>query len=389
MPHYHVIIIGAGAAGLMCAQIAAKRGKSVLLIEHTAHIGEKIRISGGGRCNFTNIGTTPQNYISANPHFAASALTRYTPQDFLKLIGKHHIAYHEKTLGQLFCDGSSTQIIAMLTQECAEGNVTITTNCTVNSLSKESHFTVHTSQGIMSCDSLVIASGGLSIPKLGATGFGYQVATQFAIPIVPTKPALVPLLMSGDFCEKLSGISVDSVTATAGISFRENTLFTHRGLSGPAILQISSYLQAGQKMTLNLLPNIPILEQLKAAQQGKHLLQTILSRHLSKRLAVLWCDVMCGDAGHKILAEVKGKTLESIAHGLQHWEITPSGNEGYAKAEVTAGGIDTKALSSRTMEATNVPGLYFIGEVVDVTGWLGGYNFQWAWASGVAAGESV
>lgn len=385
--HYNVIVIGAGAAGLMCAAESAKRHPSVLVIEHTPNIGEKIRISGGGRCNFTNIHTSPRQYISKNPYFATSALSRYTPQHFLQLIEKHGISYHEKTLGQLFCDGSSKQIITMLLAECEAHNVAIKTNCSITSISKESVFTLHTGMGILTCDSLVVATGGLSIPKLGASGFGYTIATQFGVRIIPTKPALVPLRMDDTFFTDLSGISVDTIISTNDISFRENSLFTHRGLSGPAVLQISSYLQPKQHMTINLLPDIALLDILKAAQQGKTMLQTVLNRYFSKRLAALWCETMCKDFLHKPLAEIKAKELEHIANLLQHWDITPSGTEGYTKAEVTAGGVDTAELSSKTMEARNVPGLFFIGEVVDVTGWLGGYNFQWAWSSAVAAGK--
>lgn len=387
MSHYNVIIIGAGAAGLMCAIHSAKRHPRVLVIEHTAHIGEKIRISGGGRCNFTNINTSPKNYISANPHFATSALSRYTPAHFIALIEKHGISYHEKTLGQLFCDGSSKQIIAMLLKECQDHNVTLATNTSVTAIAKESCFTLTTSQGVVTCDSLVIATGGLSIPKLGATGFGYDVAKQFGLKIIPPKPALVPLLMQGELFPKLSGVALECIASSNGVSFRESGLFTHRGLSGPVILQISSYLKAGDSITLNLLPDIPVLEQLKAGAQGRNMLSTLLNRLLPKRLAGLWCETMCSAFIDRPLAEIKRKDLESIAHKLQHWVLTPAGTEGYVKAEVTAGGVDTDELSSRTMAAHNVPGLFFIGEITDVTGWLGGYNFQWAWSSAVAAGE--
>jgi predicted Rossmann fold flavoprotein len=385
--HYDVIIIGAGAAGLMCAIEAGKRQRSVLVIEHTARIGEKIRISGGGRCNFTNKTVSVRNYISANPHFATSALSRYSPQHFLELIRQHGIAYHEKTLGQLFCDGSAVQIIEMLLKECAAQNVTIATNCSVSAISREGRFMLETSQGVRSCESLVMATGGLSIPKLGASSFGYDIARQFGLQLIPMRPALVPLTLAEDFGARLSGISAATVVSGNGKEFRENSLFTHRGLSGPAILQISSYMNEGDSIALNLLPDIAFAEILKAEQQGKIHLRTVLSRYLSNRFAEWWCETMCAPLAGRPLAEIKAKALASVAAKLHHWQLTPSGTEGYGKAEVTAGGVDTAELSSKTLEAKKVPGLFFIGELVDVTGWLGGYNFQWAWASAVAAGQ--
>lgn len=387
--HYEVIIIGAGAAGLMCALKAAKPyNPSVLVIEHTGAVGEKIRISGGGRCNFTNSYASPRHYLSENPHFCTSALARYTPSHFLEMIQAHGIAYYEKKLGQLFCQESSKQIIAMLVKECTDRQVSIYTNCTVQEISKADHFQVVTSQGRFSCNALVIATGGLSIPKLGASSFGYDIARQFGLSIIPPKPALVPLTLEASPLKELSGVSVDTIVTYKNSAFRENTLFTHRGLSGPAILQISSYLEEKEAaITLNLFPEIDIFEVLKAAKQTKVTLQTVLNRYLSKRLTALWCEKIGGYNANMLLADMKDTELASMAHHLTHWKITPTGNEGYEKAEVTRGGIDTRVLSSKTMESKQVKGLFFIGEVVDVTGWLGGYNFQWAWASGAAAGQ--
>ncbi len=383
--HYNVIIIGAGAAGLMCAIHSSSRGHSVCILEHNPHVGEKIRISGGGRCNFTNIHTSPRNYLSENPHFCTSALSRYRPTDFIALLHKHHISYHEKTLGQLFCDGSSKQIITMLLEECRAQQVMITLGCSVTHVEKAECFQIHTSQGTMSCDRLVVASGGLSIPKLGATGIGYDIARQFGLPVIPPHPALVPLTLGDPQLTTLSGIALETVASTARASFQESMLFTHKGLSGPAILQISSYWQEGTPITLNLLPGIDFYAELNHARHGRTTLSSLLNRHFSKRLAALWAQTL----PTKILAEMKASELQSISTTLQSWQLMPTGTEGFQKAEVTRGGVDTRALSSKTMEATSVPGLFFIGEVVDVTGWLGGYNFQWAWASAAAAGAAV
>lgn len=388
MQLYDVIIIGAGAAGLMCAIEAGKRGKSVLVIEHAEQCGKKILISGGGRCNFTNIGTKPENFISNNPHFCKSALARFTPHDFLELIHKHKIEYYEKKLGQLFCKDSSRQILRLLLDECAEFSVEIKIKCSVQSLDKEEHFTVTTTHGTYQSHALVVATGGLSIPKMGATDFGLQIARQFKIPIVPPMPALVPLTFSkedaADF-SSLAGLSVDSLVSTNDCSFRENILFTHRGLSGPATLQVSSYRRPHEPITINLLPGIDILQSLEAHTTPMDV-KNFLALHLPKRLA----DVLSERCGiTKKVHQLSKNERETLARMIHEWEFFPAGTEGFEKAEVMVGGVNTDALSSKTMEAKSVQGLYFIGEVVDVTGWLGGYNFQWAWASGAAAGRSV
>jgi predicted Rossmann fold flavoprotein len=385
---YDVIVIGAGAAGLMAAAEAGKRGRKVLLIEHTDKIGEKIRISGGGRCNFTNLNASPKNYISENPHFAISALSRYTQHDFIKLVESYKIAYHEKTLGQLFCDGSSAQIINMLVEECNKANVTIMLNCQVVEVSKTDKFSVQTTKGLFESESLIIATGGLSIPKLGATDFSYRIAKQFGLKIVSPKPALVPLTVGGDDLElykSLSGVSVDSIVKYKNTTFRENILFTHRGLSGPAILQISSYLPTDtETISMNLLPDKNLLEIFTREKNSKMLLSNFLKEYFPNRFIDNW------GATHiepKKLTEYRIKDLEKIASDLHNFQVTINGTEGYLKAEVTAGGVDTKELSSKTMSSLKIPNLYFIGESVDVTGWLGGYNFQWAWASGFVAGS--
>lgn len=345
---FDVIVIGAGAAGLMCAIEAGKRGRSVAVLERNEAVAKKIRISGGGRCNFTNIYTTPENFISRNANFHKSALSRFTPDEFIRIVRRHRIAYHEKKLGQLFCDGSSQQIINMLVRECSERKVQIQLDCIVNTVRKNDTFSLSTNAGNFVCDSLVIATGGLSIPKIGASDFGYKVARQFGLRIVETRPGLVPLTLGGDEGQSLrdlSGVSLEADVSFGRVSFRENVLFTHRGLSGPGILQVSSYWKPGD----------PIL---------------IDPREQPRRFVQKWRKLY----GTEPISE---------------WEITPSGTEGYAKAEVTVGGVDTDELSSKTMEARGVAGLYFIGEVVDVTGHLGGFNFQWAWASGFAAGQYV
>jgi len=388
MQLYDVIIIGAGAAGLMCAIEAGKRGKRVLVIEHAEQCGKKILISGGGRCNFTNIGTKPENFISNNPHFCKSALARYTPHDFLELIHKHKIEYYEKKLGQLFCKDSSRQILQLLLDECADYNVKIKINCSVQALDKQECFTVTTSQGIYQSTDLVVATGGLSIPKMGATDFGLQIARQFKIPIVPPMPALVPLTFNkedaADFAV-LAGLSVDSIVHTNDCSFRENILFTHRGLSGPAILQVSSYRSPHEPITINLLPELDILQALEAHTTPMEL-KNFLAQFLPKRLA----DAMSDHINiQKKVHQLSKNERDTIATHIHQWQFYPAGTEGFEKAEVMVGGVNTDALSSKTMEAKSVQGLYFIGEVVDVTGWLGGYNFQWAWASGAAAGRSV
>ncbi len=383
-----VIIIGGGAAGLFCAIEAGKRGRSVLVVEHAGQVGKKIAISGGGRCNFTNIHTSAANFISANPHFAKSALARYTPSDFVALVERHGIAYHEKKLGQLFCDGSARQIINMLLAECGDAQVEIRCNCRVRRVERDGDkFRVETEQGSFACASLVVATGGLSIPQLGATDFGYQLARQFNLRLEPTRPALVPLTLPAETqarLSELSGVSLDALASCGGASFRENILVTHRGLSGPAILQISSYWQRGEVVDLNLLPDADALALLRERADSEGELANVLGRYLPRRFAAAWCKLY---APARPLRQLTEREIAALADKLQRWQITPAGTEGYRKAEVTAGGVATSELSSRTLEATRVPGLYFIGEVVDVTGHLGGYNFQWAWASGYAAGQ--
>ena len=384
-----VLIIGAGAAGMMCALTAAQRGRSVLLLDHSATLAEKIRISGGGRCNFTNLNARPENYLSHNPHFCRSALARYSPQHFIAMLDKHGIGYHEKTLGQLFCDDGSEAIIAMLKSECDAAGVRWSMPCEVEKVRRDEVFHVSTSRGTLQARSLVIASGGLSIPRIGATPFGYKIAEQFGLPMIPLKPGLVPLSFHPQEWKpyaELAGISVDAVVSYGKQSFRENLLFTHRGLSGPAILQISSYWEHAQPLHINLLPGCDMHELFAQERSSRMLLGNFLGQYLPKRFADAWC---AQQADNKPLNQYSAKTLDEFAAGLHDWQITPTGTLGYGKAEVTCGGVDTRALSSKTMQANDVPGLYFIGEVVDVTGQLGGYNFQWAWASGYAAGQSV
>jgi predicted Rossmann fold flavoprotein len=384
---YDVTIIGGGAAGLMCAIEAGKRGRSVAVLEHGARAGNKILISGGGRCNFTNINAGPENYVSGNPHFCKSALARYTAADFTALVERHGIAFHEKKLGQLFCDFSSKQILDMLLAECAAVNVKIILNCKVQTARKSGRFRLDTSAGPMECDSVVVATGGLSFPKIGATDFGYRIAEQFGLRVTGTRPGLVPLVFGGKEREAfgpLSGISLDVIASGNGKRFRENCLFTHRGLSGPVILQISNYRDENASISLNLLPEVSAQAFLTAERKSAKELKTVLGRYLPQRFAQAWCDL---HAPSRPMSQYTAAELEGIARRLANWEIQPEGTEGYAKAEVTVGGVDTAELSSKSMEARNVPGLYFIGEVVDVTGWLGGYNFQWAWASGHAAGQ--
>ncbi len=391
--HYDVIIIGAGAAGMMCAMEAGKRGRKVWLIDHAKKIGEKIRISGGGRCNFTNIHSRPETFISHNAHFCKSAFSQYTQQDFIALVEKHNIAYHEKTLGQLFCDGSSQQIIDMLVKECEDAGVRLDTEVEVESIAAKDGigYMLKTSKGPATAPSVVVATGGLSIPKIGATKFGYAIAKQFGLNVIETWPALVPLTFQADLlerCKALSGLSVDAVVSCGKISFAEGLLFTHRGLSGPSILQISSYWQEGQDIIVNLAPNEDMLHFFKGRKQSqpKQDIQTALSHVLPNRLAQSICDA---EAIRGRLADLPDKTLETLAQAVNAWRIRPSGTEGYRTAEVTLRGVDTHELSSKTMEAKKQPGLFFIGEVVDVTGHLGGFNFQWAWSSGYVAGQNV
>jgi len=432
-----VLIIGGGAAGLMCALTAGQRGKRVLVIEHANRVGKKILMSGGGRCNFTNTGTSPGNFISANRHFCKSALARYTPADFIALVEKHVIPYHEKKLGQLFCDGSSQQIIDMLLRECHDAGVAIRCGCEVRQVSslesgegtgerghpariseegatadarahagvEECSFEIQTNQGVFQSSSLVIATGGLSIAPLGATDFGYRVAKQFGLRIEETRAGLVPLTLPPQLQKqlaKLSGISIDAQVSCQGFPssggqrnapvFRENILITHRGLSGPAILQISNYWRPGEAVSINLLPDKDLMEIISRLtesgleQDSEITLLTLLSRYLPRRFAQAWCDLY---RASRPVKQYSNSEIQEIARNIHNLQLTPSGTEGFRKAEVTAGGVSTAELSSQTMEAKQVPGLFFIGEVVDVTGQLGGYNFQWAWASGYAAGQVV
>ncbi len=384
-----VVVIGGGAAGLLCAIEAGKRGRGVVVIEHAERIGKKIAISGGGRCNFTNINTSSDHFISANPHFCKSALAFYTPSDFISLVEKHGIPYHEKKLGQLFCDEGSRRIIEMLLHECEAAGVEIRCGSTVHSVEKEENFEVETETGWVVSQSLVVATGGLSIPTLGATDFGYRMARQFGLAIQEPRPALVPFTLSSRTQTELtplSGISVDALVSCREQQFRENVLVTHRGLSGPAILQVSSYWQPGVAIAINLLPEHDAGKLLREQQNREMELANFLSQFLPRRFAHAWCAL---NAPSQPLKRFTHAQVTDIAERLNHWEIIPSGTEGYKKAEVTAGGVATGELSSQTMEVKRVPGLYFIGEVVDVTGQLGGFNFQWAWASGYAAGQSV
>lgn len=385
-----VIIIGAGAAGLMCAIEAGKRNRSVLTLEKANKPGKKILMSGGGRCNFTNYHIKPSAYISHNPHFCKSALSRYTQWDFIELVKQYHIPFHEKTLGQLFCDHKSHDILNMLLAECAKVNVTINLNTHIKSVIKENgRFIVSTNDGNFSCQSLVIATGGLSIPTMGSSPFGYKIAEQFGIQVWPTRAGLVPFTLHTEDKEKLSllsGISIDSLVSNQRISFRENILFTHRGLSGPAILQISSYWEPGEAVTINLLPDTDAQTMLKSARQfqPQKQLNTILSDYLPRRVVE---TLFNNELAEMKMTTISNQQLEEVATCLNTWTIKPNGTEGYRTAEVTLGGVDCDAISSKTMEALTVPGLYFIGETLDVTGWLGGYNFQWAWSSGWAAGQ--
>jgi predicted Rossmann fold flavoprotein len=386
---FDVLIIGAGAAGMMCAIEAGRRGRRTVLIEHQERIGKKIAISGGGRCNFTNLYTSPANYLSAQPDFCKSALARYTPQDFVALVEQHGIAYHEKKLGQQFCDGSSRQIIEMMLTECAAAGVDVRVGCHVSEVQKAERFVVITNQDEFRAQSLVVATGGLSFPKLGANDFGYRLARQFGLGITELRPALVPLTFAVDDhapFHELSGVSVPVIARHRGAEFAENLLFTHRGVSGPAVLQISSYWRDRETLHFNLLPDLRIREWLAVARREGANLVSSLSRHWPRRFAEIWC---ARHAPAKPLAQWNAGELASLAEHLENWPMRFAGTEGYAKAEVTLGGVDTRELSSKTMETRRVPGLYFIGEVVDVTGWLGGYNFQWAWASGHAAGQFV
>jgi len=390
---FDAVVIGGGAAGLMCALTAGQRGRRVLVVEHANRVGKKILMSGGGRCNFTNTGTTPANFLSANPHFCKSALARYTPPDFIAMVERHRIAYHEKELGQLFCDESSKQIVAMLLAECASAGVRIETGCSVERVQHgDGGFHVHTTRGAFNAPSLVVATGGLSIPSMGATGFGYDLARQFGHDVLPTRAGLVPLTLSGKHQERmadLSGVAFPVIARRDSTGFHNFMLITHRGVSGPAILQISSYWQPGDDLRLDLLPGRDALETLQQLQGDRPAaeLRTVLGDLLPKRFAQRLCEIAF--AGSRPMKQYNLPQLREIAMQLSDWPLVASGTEGYRTAEVTLGGVDTDQLSSGTMQSRRVQGLYFIGEVVDVTGWLGGYNFQWAWASGHAAGTAL
>ena len=378
----------------MCAITAAGRGRNVLVLEGSNRIGKKILMSGGGRCNFTNLYCEPDNFLSHNPHFCKSALSRYTQHDFIALVEKHGIPYHEKTAGQLFCDNSSKDIVAMLQRECDDANVRIETNCSIEKVEADEVFAITTGQGVITASKLVIATGGLSIPKMGATGFGYGIARQFGLNVFDTRAGLVPFTCTGavqEIATRLSGVSTGASVSTGGASFTEDILFTHRGLSGPAILQASSYWRPGEDIEIDLLPGSDANEILLAARasQPRSQLRTVLSSHLPRALVLELQDLFWADYAEVPLGEIGNDSLSGIAANLQRWRLKPAATEGYRTAEVTLGGVDTSELSSKTMEARKQPGLYFIGEVVDVTGHLGGFNFQWAWSSGHAAGMAV
>jgi len=389
---FDALVIGAGAAGLMCAIAAGRRGKRVLVVEHANRVGKKILMSGGGRCNFTNTGTTPANYLSANPHYCKSALARYTPADFIAMVERHGIAWHEKELGQLFCDDSSKQIVRMLLDECAEAGVRIETSCRIDRVRHgEAGFHLDTTMGSFAAPALVVACGGLSIPSMGASGFGYELARQFGHAVLPTRAGLVPLTLSGKHQERLadlSGVALPVEARCNGSAFRNFMLVTHRGISGPAILQISSYWNPGDDLRLDLLPDEDAHAWLLAQRNERAAteLRNVLAERIPKRFAQRLCEHWFTS---KPMRQYRDAELREIANVLAAWPLVASGTEGYRTAEVTLGGVDTDELSSSTMQSKHVPGLYFIGEVVDVTGWLGGYNFQWAWASGQACGNAL
>ncbi|MFN6955731.1 MAG: NAD(P)/FAD-dependent oxidoreductase [Acetobacteraceae bacterium] len=391
MTHFDVVVIGAGAAGMFAAMRAGQRGRRVLLLEHGEEPGRKILISGGGRCNFTNLGCVPERFLSANPHFARSALARYTQHDFIALLRRHRIAFHEKTLGQLFCDGPARQIVRMLLAECEAAGVDLRLAHRVTEITRADRFAIATDHGAFTAESLVLATGGLSIPKMGATGFAHDVARRFGLPVVPPRPALVPLTFAGedlDLMRPLAGVALPVVARCGRAAFPEAMLFTHRGLSGPAILQVSSYWHGGATITLDLLPERDATALLLAAKrarpkaEGRSILSDLLPQRLAQAMAALHLPP-------RVIGETGDADLKRLGALLKAWTLTPAGTEGYAKAEVTLGGVDTAALSQKTMAAKAVPGLFVIGEAVDVTGWLGGYNFQWAWSSGWASGEAA
>ena len=391
MQDFDVIVLGAGAAGLMCAIRAGQRGRRVLVLDHAEAPGKKILISGGGRCNFTNTGCVPERFLSANPHFARSALARYTQHDFIALVQKHRIPFHEKTLGQLFCDGSAREIVAMLLAECAAVHVDLRIGHRITQVTRAERFRVETDRGAFEAPSVVLATGGLSIPKMGATGLSHDVAQRFGLALTGMRPALVPLAFDGDMLElmrPLSGVALDSVARCGRAAFREAMLFTHRGLSGPAILQASSYWREGEAITLDLLPDRDAAALLLAGKRARPKAEprTVLAELLPQRLAQ---SLAAAHLPPRVIGEVGDADLKRLGALLKAWRLQPSGTEGYAKAEVTLGGVDTGALDQKTMMAKSVPGLFVIGEAVDVTGWLGGYNFQWAWSSGWVAGEAA
>jgi len=386
---WDAIILGAGAAGMMAAIEAGRRGRRVLVIDHAASAGEKIRISGGGRCNFTNLGIAPERFLSQNPRFALSALKRFTQWDFIARMDAAGIAWHEKTLGQLFCDGSAAQVVQMLLRDMERAGVTLWLSCAPAELRRVGEgFEVDTARGVQRARAVVVATGGKSIPKMGATAYGYRVAESFGLPVVETRPALVPLTFAEQelaWMRPLAGVSLPGRVSCGKTGFDEALLFTHRGLSGPAVLQVSSYWREGEAISIDLLPGRDLAADLRAAR-GRVALRTVLGRWLPERLA-RHLEEAAGVTG--TIAELPGTVLDRVAAGIRDWRLVPVGSEGYRTAEVTLGGVDTRALDGRTMQAKGVPGLYFVGEVVDVTGWLGGYNFQWAWSSGWAAGQAV
>ena len=391
MKNYDVVIIGAGASGLMCALSAGQRGRKVLILDHSDRVGKKILISGGGSCNFTNLYLEAKYYISGNSHFCKSALSRFSQYDFISLVDKYNVSYQERQLGQLFCNGNSVEILNLLLEECRLSGVKIQNRCTIKKIEKENCFNVKTKSGNYLAESLVIATGGLSMPTIGATGFGYEVAEQFGLKVLPRQPGLVPLTFSKNDLENfsdLSGISVDAAVSCNGQSFRESILFTHRGLSGPAVLQISNYWQSGDEVVINLLPDINLTETIRQWQteRPKMELKNLIGELLTRRVAHRWLELWYHN---KPVNQYNEKEINEVADIFHVWRIRPSGTEGYKVAEVTRGGVDTNELSSKTFESRNVNGLFFIGEVVDVTGWLGGYNLQWAWSSGFSAGQFV
>ncbi|MFZ2446313.1 MAG: NAD(P)/FAD-dependent oxidoreductase [Syntrophobacteraceae bacterium] len=384
-----VIVIGAGASGLMCAIEAGKRGRSVLVLEHTGKIGAKIAISGGGRCNFTNRVVGPENYISKNPHFATSALSRFTPPDFLAMLERRQIRFEEREKGRLFCSENSRRIVDMLKAECDGASVRLLLDCGISEIRRGENFSVATNRGIFHAGSLVVATGGLALPSIGATNFGYAVARQFGMKVTALRPALVPLRFGREDAEAfsaLSGISIDCIVSYKGVGFHDNILFTHKGLSGPAVLQISSHWDRNGSISVDLLPGVDIYRILMEKRHSRMLPATVLALHLPARFVKTWCDLRFKS---KPLNQYAAEELESLARGLHDWRIRPTDTEGFNKAEVTLGGVDTSELSSKTMESKRAPGLYFLGELIDVTGHLGGYNLHWAWASGHAAGQAV